>query len=170
MNELEKFISKNKGELERERKPEEGWKNLERRLKKQTSYNQMIYWKAAAVFFFISTFSLLFIDLRDSDTPALEVSENWSHQPIENYYSQQINLKKEEFRHLANENENEELFRDLDQMDEAYIELKKSFAKHESEKIADAILENLRLRILILNEQIYLIRYGKREEESFHSM
>ena len=170
MDKIEDFIKRNKEALDQPRDSQAGWKELEARMDAANrSSNTLNYWKVAAVVFLMSTISLLVLNLQNGASQSEGIADGQSQQSIENYYFQQINLKKDEYRGLANESEMEDLFRDLDRMDEAYADLKASFSEFESEEMADAMLENLRLRIMILNEQIHLIRNGKSEEEAFHS-
>lgn len=167
MDKLEEFILSNKDGLEKERKEDEGWERLERKLNsRDRTLDRMVYWKVAAVVFLISTIALAVVKFPQS-TGSDQVSG--FDDGIENYYAKQINLKVNEYVGMAEEREAEDLLRDLEKMDAAYLELKKSFSENENEEVADAMLENLRLRILILNEQIHLIRYGKSEEEAYHS-
>jgi len=166
MDKLEQFIIDNKGQFDEPRKPEEGWDKIQKKLdRKQPDWT--VYWKVAAVVFFISSLVLATLLMtRDVNTsPVL------ANQPdtFEDFYFRQINQKMSEYTALVDASQRDELFQDLADFDSAYSELRASFEDLQSEEIAEAMLENLRLRILILNEQIELIRRGRGQEEFYHS-
>ena len=127
----------------------------------------MIYWKVAAVLFLISTVALSILQF--SDIELIDTTSTNDVVGLENFYVQEINFKMKEYEMLANEGERNDLFRDFETMDLAYNLLKDSFAKIKNEEIANAMLENLRLRVWILNEQIQIMKSGKGREEAFHS-
>lgn len=169
MDELEKLIVENRGAFDKEREAEAGWKELRKEMNRaERSSDTFLYWKVAAVIFMISTVVLSVMNFSGSDeTSQPELSQSYSD--FEEFYVQQISVKKQEYGSIAGQSEREDLFRDLERMDAAYSELKSSFSEYESEEMADAMLENLRLRIMILNEQIEIIKRGKSSEEAFHS-
>lgn len=166
MDKLEQFIIQNKDRMEADRQPEAGWEAVQKRLERQErGRDHLVYWKVAAVVFMASTLLLGALQFSDSDQAKAVVAAD----DIESYYVQQINLKMQEFSALAGEPQVEDLFRDLEKMDQAYKDLKASFDQYESEEMADAMIENLRLRVIILNEQIELLKRGKTVEEAYHS-
>lgn len=166
MDKLEEFIIDRKGQFDEPRRPEDGWDGVQKRLdRKQTDWT--VYWKVAAVFFFFCSLVLvvLLFTQEERSAPAL------ANEPdtFEEFYFHQINQKMREYTTLVDASQREELFQDLADFDSAYAELRRSFEDLQSEELAEAMLENLRLRMLILNEQIELIRRGKGQEEYYHS-
>ena len=166
MDKLEKFIIENKSNLNEPRHPEKGWSTIENRLQKKR-VDFTIYWKVAAVLFFASTVGLLVWPI-DNEKVAFVIDENETIR-FEEFYVNQINMKMDEYKAIANRSESEDLFNDLVAFDSAYKELSKSFAEMRNQEIAEAMLENLRLRILILNEQIELVKRGGDEPIYYHS-
>lgn len=164
MDKLEKFIMDNKESFDTERKPEQGWNRLAKKLTSQPR-NFMLYWKVAAVVFFVSTVGLSVLRFGSSEEPR---SQAVAVGTLEGFYLQQISRKAGEYRQLAGDDA--ALLEDLEAFDAAYAELSDSFTKVRNEQLAEAMLENLRLRILILNEQIELIKHGKADDEmNYHS-
>lgn len=167
MDKLEKFIVDHKENLEKPRDEKAGWEAIAKALdKREKSIDSVIYWKVAAVIFFISTIALTVLNFRDSNSGS---SEMVAMESLEKFYVEQVSLKTKEYLSIADQSQSEDLMKDLRHMDDAYDELKSSFAELESEEMANAMVENLRLRILILNEQIEIIRNGQDREEAFHS-
>jgi hypothetical protein len=165
MDKLEKFIVENKSKFDEPRHPERGWNQIEDQLKNKRPH-YLTYWKVAAVVFFITTLGLLAARLSqdNSNTVLADTSDR-----IEHFYISQIGQKMGEYEKLVNEDEREDLFNDLIAFDSAYAELSRSFDEIKNQELAEAMLENLRLRIFILNEQIELVKQGKRSAESYHS-
>lgn len=166
MDKLEKFIIENKSNFDEPRHPEKGWNNLEGLLPKRKK-DFSVYWKVAAILFFASTVALLVFPKQEHQTTV--VADNGEMVRFEDFYVNQINMKMDEYRAIASESEKEDLFRDLVVFDSAYQELSRSFEEMRDQEIAEAMLENLRLRILILTEQIELVKQGGEEPRYFHS-
>ena len=83
---------------------------------------------------------------------------------------QVIEIKREEYSVLANERDREDFFKDLAELDAGYASLKKSFGQLENEELLEAMLENLQLRVYILNEQIEILKNGDGgEDQVYHS-
>jgi len=166
MDKLEKFILDNKRDFDESRASEKGWKELDEKMTPQRE-NWSILWKVAAVLFFATTVALVFSDV-PSESP-VQITES-SEDSIEEFFVQLIDYKREEYLALANEADSEELFDDLVELDSAYVSLKMSYEQLESEELLEAMLENLQLRMYILNEQIEMLKNGgTSDEEVYHS-
>lgn len=166
MDKIEKFIIENKSNFNEPRDPEKGWDQLNNKLNAKTT-NWTVYWKVAAVIFFASTMVLTVLQLQSDPIQPQVVFNNAN--TLEGYYTQQISLKKSEYQKLATDTQTAELLADLEKMDVAYFELNESFIEVNDPEVAEAMLENLRLRIVILNEQIEILRNGAGEEQAYHS-
>jgi hypothetical protein len=166
MDKLEQFIIDQKDQFDQPRQPEAGWEQLAKKLNKRQP-DRMFYWKVAAVFFFASTVVLGFVLLSQQSGDDVQLVS--TDATFEQFYINQINQKMTEYDQLVGSAQGEELYNDLADFEAAYQELSASFKLLGTEKLAEAMLENLRLRILILNEQIELIKQGKAKEETYHS-
>ena len=106
---------------------------------------------------------------RPDRAPAIAQNNVQQMDRFEDFYVNQIDMKMKEYGSLVGEAEKEDLFNDLVVFDSAYLELSRSFDKMRDQEIAEAMLENLRLRILILNEQIEIVKQGGEQSEVYHS-
>ncbi len=165
MDNIEKFIIENKANFDESRDPEKGWDQLNSKLNLRST-NWGVYWKVAAVIFFASTLVLSVLQFQNAPIQVQQVADV---NTLEGYYAQQINLKKMEYQALATDSQTAELLTDLEKMDAAYTELSESFFEVNDPEVAEAMMENLRLRIVILNEQIEILRNGADEEQAYHS-
>jgi uncharacterized lipoprotein YehR (DUF1307 family) len=158
MDKLEKTILENRAQFDAPRHPEQGWEKLRRKLERKESPMGWV-WKVAAAIFFVSTLALGYINL--SIRQDLQARENGTKGPtyIEDFYLQQISMKKQEYSRISSKDEQEEFFSDLAELDNGYKELKQSFEKMNGhDELAEAMLLNLRMRVMILNQQIEILR------------
>ena len=166
MDKLEEFILGNRPEFDEPRHPEKGWKELEKEISHQQK-DWLFLWRVAALLFFLSTAVLAVNKFSEREPiPTTSVSSDL----IEDFFVQVIEAKREEYSALANGRDREDFFNDLAELDAGYESLKKSFGQLESEELLDAMLENLQLRIYVLNEQIEILKNGNGgDEQVYHS-
>ena len=165
MDKLEKFILDHKQEFDEARAPEKGWSVLEGKINPKKN-DWSFLWKVAAVLFFFSTSALIMIDYLDRDQ--MEIASVSSDDSIEEFFLQVIDYKRAEYSALANESDIKEFFLDLAELDSGYANLKMSYKQLESEELLEAMLENLQLRVYILNEQIEILKNGNKRAEEFY--
>ena len=117
------------------------------------------YWQVAAILFFgLSTYLLI----ERYQQPPLQTADILYERlgnefiEIEEYYGQVINLKKEELADYSAHFPaiNEQIEQDLHSLDQDYQLLEEEFILSNSQEVVDAMIENLRTRIAILNTQI----------------
>lgn len=135
--------------------------------------NYQWMWKAAAVVFICLTAGLLAErSWKQSEEVVAEVQEESTDiEEVENYYSGIIEKRKTEIR-LVMERKNvvdEELLSDLDGLDSMYRDLKNELQRNQNnEKVVNAMIRNLQLRVEILNKQLeildQLVKYEENEE------
>lgn len=164
MDKLEKFILDHKDNFDIPRRPEKGWKGLEGKMVPQKKDWSGI-WKVAAILFFISTSGLLVSKFPEQESVQVVDSGNDS---IEDFFVKMIDFKREEYMSLASESQRQELLDDILELDLAYINLKISYEQLESEELLEAMLENLQLRVYILNEQIEILKNGSNDNEEVY--
>jgi hypothetical protein len=158
MDKLEKTILENRAQFDVPRHPEQGWENLRRKLERQSNPFGLV-WKVAAVLFFLSTIALGYANLSMKQSLHAGVDAQGKPSYIEDFYLQQISLKKQEYSKISSREEREAFFADLAELDKAYNELKLSFEKMPGhDELAEAMLLNLRMRVMILNQQIEILR------------
>lgn len=171
---LEEFIRSNSEEFDDKKPADKVWQNIRSALKNEPSgpvgsdknvYTFSWVWKAAAVFFFLTSSWFLADKVLNGDTePASEVAVSAEYQDFmaaDKYYTSLISQKKaeiEDFR-LSNGNLEDEFLQDVNKLDSMYVELKKELESFQyNEKLMDAVIRNLQLRVEILNQQITLLQ------------
>lgn len=182
---LEDFIRNNKHEFDDKTPSDRVWENINKELAHDLAHKKKDLgekasfswvWKIAAVFFFFtSSWFVAEKVLKNGEEPASEVALSPEYQEFkaaDNYYTSLINEKKAEIEafQLANVNLEEEFLNDVNKLDSMYLELKNELENFQyNEKLMDAVIRNLQLRVEILNQQINLlqkIQSVKEQEET----
>lgn len=170
---LEKYIISHRSEFDSVDPPEGVWdeisgslKESSGRLKRLSTFDWM--WRVAAVLFFGLSLYLLFDKVTQSDAPdyATTLTEQTYQEFVkaEDYYTGIIKIKKQELNKVL-ENEvlekgdplNSDFHKDIAELDSMYLLLKQDFEKNNDELVMDAMINNLRLRIEILDKQLKII-------------
>jgi hypothetical protein len=162
-DELEDFIGKNRKAFDDQEPSEKVWSIIERSLGFQrhaSLWNSVALWRAAAVIFMaVTAFLLLPKDQSAKQQLALKEFSD-----VENFYIQQISEKTdmiEEFKRSDGLNGFTNDFRQLEAM---YLVLKDEMKNHPSQKVKDALVLNLLVRIDLLNQQIHRLENQEYKE------
>lgn len=156
-DQFERFITENRELFETEVPSDMLWGKIHNRSKKK---DYSIYWKVAAIIMMVSTLILLidrnFRDVESSEMAQVEISE---FQTVEQYYNQMIAERKVELLNTSNTQLRKEFLTELDLLDQKYQELKKTYLnQNSSEMLTDAMINNLRIRLELLNQQLRILQ------------
>ena len=154
-DQLEQFIMNNKDSFDDVNPSDQVWERINRRLRKSNSFLQ-IAWKVAAVVFMVSTAYLLLERNLESSQETPQLSEEFRQ--AEDYYTQLISIKRTEIQQKLSPEEQAEFLKEIDQLDELYIELKKTYQTNAANtRVVDAMISNLQLRLDILSKQLEIL-------------
>ncbi|MFY0652922.1 MAG: hypothetical protein JXQ96_12845 [Cyclobacteriaceae bacterium] len=166
---LEEFVKSKRTEFDAELPSSNLWSNIEAELPKSQTTNDLSWvWKVAAVLFLISTTYLIFE--RETSSPVVTATETLEgdgysdelHE-VEGYYSQLIAAKKKEIQ--SYDISNEELLGDIHSLDSMYLELKNDLKVNQmDDRLINAMIRNLQLRVDILNKQLNILEQIKKVE------
>ncbi len=177
MDKLEKFIRENREEFDNKLPGDKSWDDIVNRMNRQKAKTIPItqwMWKAASIVLLAAVIGLLierYVHDRNS-VNAVPVNPRLTElKQVESYYSTLISEKREEIQaYLKKDPDFRKSFNhDINQLDSMYSQLKTELSKSYSEKIVDAMIVNLQLRIKILNEQLNIlqsIQKAKKDEKS----
>lgn len=153
---LKNFIKQHREEFDDKRPSDNAWTKIETRLpgKSLTLWGNVQVWRAAAVLFLaMSVYLMLSRNFNQSvgaDRAKLQVEFN----DLENFYNEQIADKVELISNIQEFNEDDSFAQDLEKLDAMYQVLREQMKSHPSEKIKDALILNMLVRIDLLNQQI----------------
>lgn len=170
---LERFILENREAFNNDEPGGGLWGHISKELDKETSKTRPflhgIYWKAAAVVFFgLCTFLLIERALQKPDNELLatqptsvsEANLNAEFIKVENYYSALIEEKKMQLAsyEVGKEGLGEEFTQDIHKLDALYLKLKVELNDNKNNgKVIEAMIQNLQVRIEILNQQLIIL-------------
>ena len=171
-DQLEDFIRSNKSAFDDKEPSDRSWKNIEASLsfqKKSSLWNSVTIWRAAAVVFMAMSAFLFFSKQNGKVRPdAMALNE---FTDVEAFYTKEIS-EKEDIIESFKRNEGLNGFtRDFEQLEAMYNVLKEEMKAHPSEKVKDALVLNLLIRIDLLNQQLHKLEKGdeskpEKEEEA----
>jgi ABC-type multidrug transport system fused ATPase/permease subunit len=165
---LKDFINQHREEFDDKQPSDSSWSKIERNIpnRRVALWNNVHVWRAAAVLFLSMSVYLLvsksFNQSSISDRAQLQVEFS----DLENFYNGQIADKVELISTIQEFNDDESFAQDLEKLDAMYQVLREQMKAHPSEKIKDALILNMLVRIDLLNQQIKNLEdSGKKSEE-----
>ena len=180
MNSLENFINNNREEFDSE-EMKNGWGKIESKLKQKKTKNirRWILVAAASVVIFVSgaVFYNAIIANKTLDTviqqpvnlPSKELTDDVdpAYTIQMDQFAQLINLKQNELK--QNQKKQPELYqqflKDNNQLDSSYTFLKSKLSANPNKEILlDAMIQNLQLKLDLLNRQLQIIKQTKNKK------
>jgi hypothetical protein len=170
-DQLDDFINENRAEFDSEIPSPKIWNEIRDGLEENNSQqiNTPWYWKAAAIILLLLSSYLIF-DKVNQQAPAREyiaLEEDVQDEFLlaEDYYFSLINEKIVEIQDSEMDPEIQEDFKaEIERLDVMYLELQSEYEEVQDEKVKDAMILNLQLRIDLLNEQLNVIKDIKSKE------
>jgi hypothetical protein len=167
-DQLEDFIRQNKSAFDDKEPSDRSWKKIESSLsfqKKTSLWNSVAMWRAAAIIFMAASAFLLLSKGGKVRTDATALNE---FTDVEAFYIKQITEKEDIIGSFARNEGLNGFTRDFEQLEAMYSVLKEEMKTRPSEKVKDALVLNLLIRIDLLNQQLHKLEKGdesKPEEE-----
>jgi len=178
-NKLEKFIKTHRYELDDKEPSSELWGKIAREItpekKIEPISRSLVYWRVAAAVLFFATSALL-IDkfvYQESTPSVIATTTNPALIEAEGYYLSLINQMNEEITAYGqNDYSDPQFIHDMNSLDSVYQALKQDLALGNEQNIIDAMIQNLQLRIEVLNNQLEIIqsieKFKREENESIN--
>lgn len=175
MDKLEKFVKENRSAFDDKVPPEEVWHNINDQLENNevpTIPISTYLWRAAAIVLFATVVWLL-VDRSDRNNSISQseafINENEiAFNDVESFYIKEIEKKQNLIVQFVADNPemDKNLLQEIDQLDSTYQMLKLKAEGGQSEKIIDAMVLNLQMRIDILNQQLEVLEKIKSIKEN----
>lgn len=163
-DQLEDFIRQNKGAFDDKEPSEKNWSKINNRLfVKDSLWNSVSVWRAAAVILLGVCIYLALPKLQDRKENAIALSE---FKDIESFYISQIDNKVDQIENQRGPEAGLNGFtHDFQQLEAMYQVLKEEMKIHPGQKVKDALVLNLLIRIDLLNQQLHKIEKGEEKAE-----
>ncbi len=175
MDNLEKYIKENRASFDDKKPPEDAWHNINDRLDNNDTRVVPIstyLWRAAAIVLFAAVIWLIMDRSERGDTIAGTnelINENEiAFNDVETFYINEIETKQSLIIQFVADNPelDKDLLGEIDQLDSTYQVLKSAAEIGQSERILDAMVLNLQMRIDILNQQLEVLEKIKNIKEN----
>ncbi|MEM7548667.1 MAG: hypothetical protein AAF363_03275 [Bacteroidota bacterium] len=170
---LRKYFEENRSHFDSDEPSEKVWNQIESGLghKKNADQKQPFFWKAAAVILFAVS-GLLLMERQwggkglNENQARVIISDEF--QEAKGFYASLIEQKKDELQELADENPRivQDFGHDLRELDSLYVILEEEYKVTKNEKIVDALIDNLKIRIKVLNSQINIMEQINQEKRN----
>lgn len=160
-DQLEKFIMENREDFNNATPSDKAWEGIDQKLgKKQAVWP--IVWKIAAMLFLASTIYLMIDRSQTESMEGPRLSDEFTQ--AEDYYVSLIAQRKQAIQEQLTPEQHEQFLVEIDQLDSMYLELKKTYQTNASnERVMDAMISNLQLRLDILNKQLDILQNIKNQ-------
>ena len=153
---LEDFVNKNRPAFDDQEPSEKIWTNVASSLpamKQRSLWFSAGVWRAAAVLFF--GLSVYFFITRTPRTSPKEIAKSQvEFTDLESFYSLQIAEKVALINDFDASGENDQFTQDFQKLEAMYQVLREEMKSRPGEKVKDALVLNLLVRIDLLNQQI----------------
>jgi hypothetical protein len=168
-DQLEDFVRQNKERFDDQEPSEKVWKTISNRLFNTHSlWNSLSLWRAAAVVLLGLCVYLWIPKLsenREKDIALTELKD------IETFYFSQIAEKVDQIEDYKGQEGMNGFTSDFQQLEAMYHVLKEEMKTRPSQKVKDALVLNLLIRIDLLNQQLHKIdKEEKIEKEEMNSV
>lgn len=159
-DQLEKFIMENREAFNDASPSDKAWEGIDQKLSKKHTIWPTV-WKVAAMLFMVSTIYLM-IDRNQIEQDGPILSEEFTQ--AEDYYVSLIAQRKQAIQAQLTPEQHEQFLVEIDQLDSMYVELKKTYQTNASnDRVMDAMISNLQLRLDILNKQLDILQNIKNQ-------
>lgn len=162
---LEDFVRQNREAFDDKEPNERIWKNIAGSLPRirRSVWNDVTIWRAAAVLFMAMSFYLLMQgNLLKADDNKQALNE---FKDVEAFYVQQISEKVQLIDSYERAEGLNGFTLDIHQLEAMYMVLKEEMQSSPSQKVKDALVLNLLVRIDLLNQQLHRLDARQEEEE-----
>lgn len=167
-NSLEEFIKKNRDEFDSKVPNEKVWDKIQANLpgmKQVTLWNSVTLWRVAALLFMGLSVYLVATNKQVRIKDKEQVSEiQGEFFDVETYYSKEIAKKVALIDHLDQTFENDQFTQDFQKLDAMYQVLRDEMKNRPTEKVKDALILNLLVRIDLLNQQLKRLEDLKKDK------
>jgi len=178
MDNLEKFIIKNREEFDTYEPSPELWDRIGKREPqskiRSINWKRIVYQTAAVVLIFVMSYFVQNLISKNTKSDNLANEKeiiNTELAKIETYYNAELERKMNEITVLTKDNPEikTHVYTDLAELDSAYIELKSDLKDNiDNEEVINAMIKNYKLKMEMLEDILYFLE-GKNKKNSDNS-
>jgi len=153
---LKDFINQHRDAFDDKQPDDKLWTGIEKQLpvKRASLWSNVTIWRAAAAIFFGLSVYLMIVRNPVQSTIRERARLQVEFKDLEEFYNGQIADKIELISDIKEFDDEDTFTQDLEKLDAMYQVLREQMKAHPSEKIKDALILNMLVRIDLLNQQI----------------
>jgi hypothetical protein len=167
---LKKFVKNHKNDFDTLTPQDKIWEGIHKELDSSIkTTNKLIIWRAAAIILFIFSIGLTFYANRDSILKnKSQIVYDEEFLTTEKYYTSVIHEREQLVEMVAATYPEVKNDFELDwkTLDKSYSNLKDEYSKNQSREVLDALVQNLRSRVDLLNKQIEILESIESENKN----
>lgn len=158
---LQNFVKGHKEEFDTLTPNDKIWESIHKELEQSNRANsKIIFWRVAAIILFVCSVGLIFYANKEliwETSPSIAYDSEFVD--TEKYYRSVINERQQLITLVAESHpEIESDFEaDWEILDQSYLKLKEEYSKSQSKEVRNALVQNLRSRVNLLNRQIEIL-------------
>ena len=162
---LEDFIRNNRAAFDDKEPSEKVWTgiNASLGLRPTSVWNSIVLWRAAAVIFMVLCGYLLIP--KTAENSVAKDNSSTEFDDVEAYYFKQISEKVEMIDEFHKSEGLNGFTHDFQQLEAMYMVLKEEMKTSPSQKVKDALVLNLLVRIDLLNQQLHKLEKEYKKDE-----
>ena len=162
---LEEFIRHNREAFDDKEPSEKVWTNINASLamRRTSVWNSVALWRAAAVVFMVLCGYLLIPKTADHSIAKDNMSAEFDD--VEAFYFRQISEKVEMIDDFQKSEGLNGFTHDFQQLEAMYMVLKEEMKSRPSQKVKDALVLNLLVRIDLLNQQLHKLEKEYKKDD-----
>ena len=152
---LEEFMRENRAAFDDKEPSDKVWKNIKASLGPNRTgvWNSLVLWRAAAIIFMVLCGYLLIP--KNAENSIAKDNTSSEFDDVEAFYFRQISEKVEMIDEFQKSEGLNGFTHDFQQLEAMYMVLKEEMKTSPSQKVKDALVLNLLVRIDLLNQQLH---------------
>ncbi len=165
---LRDFIHQHREAFDNREPSEEVWRGIASKLphgRSRTLWNNVSLWRAAAVLFMGLSAYFFYAGNQDNLRPAESAKLQGEFKDLESFYSEQIAEKIDLISHIQESDMDDSFTQDVQKLEAMYQVLREQMKTDPSEKVKDALVLNLLVRVDLLNQQIKRIEDSRKKKK-----
>lgn len=154
---LKNFIKNNRQAFDNQEPSDSVWERISSQLpqmKQRSLWNSVAIWRAAAVVFMGLSALLFFTNVEKPADKQQAHKLQGEFQDVESFYSDEIAKKVALIDNFDDTFENDQFTQDFEKLDAMYQVLRDEMKARPTEKVRDALILNILVRMDLLNQQI----------------
>lgn len=163
-DQLKDFINKHRDEFDHRTPSGRVWASIQRQLPTTGWWHSVVIWRAAAML--LAALSVyLYFSHPVVPKPLAKGNLQMEFHDLESFYTMQISEKVALIENMEGDWDDEVFTQDIQKLDAMYQVLRDEMKSRPSEKVRDALVLNLLVRIDLLNQQIQQLEQRKKQPE-----